>query len=83
MGIWSKKEEGTNCQPNEDGVQNCKRIEKVDNEFVTDGSEINFFTDPKTCKNILVGEQRIMDGHRKWAEEILKNASENCKRGLA
>lgn len=74
---------GEHCVRNEDGSITCRRIKMEGNEAVTDGTEINFGVDPQTCKPILTGEQRIMDGDSEWARGRINREVESCKKGLA
>ncbi len=77
------EKKGEHCVKNEDGSITCRRIKMNNNEAVTDGTEINFGIDPQSCKPILTGEQRIMDGDSDWAKERINREVEACKRGLA
>lgn len=86
MGLLDKitgEKRGEHCVKNEDGSITCRRIKMDNNEALTDGTEINFAIDQKTCKPILTGDQRIMDGDLDWARDRMNREIEACKRGLA
>ncbi len=80
--LFGSDKAGT-CEPNEDGSLTCRRTRNERGELISDGQEITFAVDPKTCKPILGGRETLKDGDKGWAVERINREIESCKRGLA
>ena len=79
--LLSSDKKGIKCEPMENGIQRCQVFTQEKNGAPLVSSKFSYAVD-EDCEARPVGTNYIMEEDEDKINEVLKNASASCRRGI-